>query len=88
MTGPLFYDIMEYIMKKVKNSLRPGYTAGKAILKKVRPRNGTDIFYTYSNWELHEINGEKFIPVVKEMPDSNKNQVVHFMKKDSMEYVK
>jgi hypothetical protein len=77
LTDPLFYVIMVHIMKKVKS-----------ILKKVRPKNGTDIFYTYSNWELHEINGEKFIPVVKEVPDPNKNQVVHFMKKDSMEYVK
>jgi hypothetical protein len=54
----------------------------KSILKKVRARNGTDIYYTYSNWPIEEIDGEKFIPVPK------KNQVVHYMKKDSMEYVK
>jgi len=50
--------------------------------------DGTDIFYTYSNWPIEEIDGEKFIPVVKQMPDPKKNQVVHYMKKDSMEYVK
>jgi hypothetical protein len=70
---------MEYIMKNVKP---------KSVLKKVRAKNGTDIFYTYSHWELHEINGEKFIPVVKQIPDPKKNQVVHYLKKDAMEYVK
>ncbi len=77
MTDPLFYVIMVHIMKKVKS-----------ILKKVRARNGTDIFYTYSNWPIEEIDGEKFIAVVREVPDSKKNQIVHYMKKDSMEYVK
>ena len=77
MTGPLFCVMMVHIMKKVKSSL-----------KKVRARNGTDIFYTYSHWPLEEIDGEKFIPVVREVPDSKKNQVVHYMKKDSMEYLK
>jgi hypothetical protein len=77
LTDPLFYVIMVHIMKKVKS-----------ILKKVRARNGTDIFYTYSNWPIEEIDGEKFIAVVREVPDSKKNQIVHYMKKDSMEYVK
>ena len=60
----------------------------KSILKKVRARNGTDIFYTYSNWPIEEIDGEKFIAVVREVPNSKKNQIVHYMKKDSMEYLK
>lgn len=77
MTTPYFYDTIYYIMKKAK-----------PILKKVRAKNGTDTFYTYSNWPVEEIDGEKFIPVVKQMPDPKKNQVVHYMKKDSMEYVK
>lgn len=79
MTDPLFYVIMVHIMKKVKP---------KSTLKKVRAKNGTDIFYTYSHWPIEEIDGQKFIAVVKQMPDPNKNQVVHYMKKDSMEYVK
>ena len=79
MTDPLFYVIMVHIMKKVKP---------KSTLKKVRAKNGTDIFYTYSHWPIEEIDGQKFIAVVKQMPDPNKNQVVHYMKKDSMENVK
>ncbi len=78
MTDSLFL-CYNYIMKNVKS---------KNILKKVRARNGTEIFYTYSHWPLEEIDGEKFIPVVREVPDSKKNQVVHYMKKDSMEYLK
>ena len=66
-------------MKKVKP---------KSTLKKVRAKNGTDIFYTYSHWPIEEIDGQKFIAVVKQMPDPKKNQVIHYMKKDSMEYVK
>lgn len=79
MTDPLFYVIMVHIMKKVKP---------KSVLKKVRAKNGTDIFYTYSNWPIEEIDGQQFIAVVKQMPDPKKNQVIHYMKKDSMEYVK
>lgn len=60
----------------------------KPILKKVRAINGTDIFYTFSNWPLEEIDGEKYIPVVKQKPDNNVTQVTYYMKKDSMEYVK
>jgi len=72
----------------MKKNLRPGHTGTKAILKKVRARNGTDIFYTYSNWATNEIDGVTFLPVVKEIPDPKKNQVVHYMRKDNMEYVK
>jgi hypothetical protein len=60
----------------------------KVIIKKVRAINGTDIFYTYSNWPIETIDGIEFIPVVKQMPDPKKNQVIHYMKKDIMEYVK
>ena len=78
-----------YIMKK---NLRPGYIAGttgnKAILKKVRSKTNSDIYYTYSNWATNEIEGITFIPVVKEVPDSKKNQVDFYMRKDNVEYVK
>jgi len=60
----------------------------KSILKKVRAINGTDIFYTYSNWPIEIIDGVEFLPVVKELPDPWKTQVIHYMKKDKMEYVK
>ena len=71
----------------------------KPILKKIRARNGTDIFYTFSHWPIEEIDGEKFISFQfllkyfllmnrKQKPDNNVTQVTYYMKKDSMEYVK
>lgn len=72
-----------YIMKN--RTMLPGV---KPILKKVRAKNGTDIFYTYSNWSTTEIDGITFIAVVKELPNNYKNQVIHYMRKDNMEYVK
>lgn len=88
MTTPYYYDRINYIMKTLNKSLRPGYTGGKSILKKVRSKTNSDIYYTYSNWETREIEGVTFIPVVKDVPDSKKNQVVHYMRKDNVEYVK
>jgi hypothetical protein len=78
-------------MKNV-NKTRPGYTAGTtsgkaAILKKVRSKTNSDIYYTYSNWASNEIDGITFIPVVKDVPDG-KNQVIHYMRKDNVECVK
>jgi hypothetical protein len=71
---------------------RPGYiamtTGDKAILKKVRSKTNQDIYYTYSNWTTNEIEGITFIPVVKDLPDPKKNQVVFYMRKDNVEYVK
>jgi hypothetical protein len=58
-------------------------------LLKLRAKNGgTDIFYSYSNWNLHEIDGEEYYPVVKEIPSHSKTQVLHYMKKNNMEVVK
>ena len=48
----------------------------------------SDIYYTYSNWSTNEIDGITFIPVVKDIPDPKKNQVVHYMRKDNMEFIK
>jgi hypothetical protein len=77
-------------MKNVKKT-RPGYiattTGGKAVLKKVRSKTNSDIYYTYSNWATNEIDGITFIPVVKS-PNKDENQVIHYMRKDNMEYVK
>jgi hypothetical protein len=72
----------------MKKNLRPGHTGTKSILKKVRSKTNSDIYYTYSNWATNEIDGITFIPVVKEIPDLKKNQVIHYMRKDNMEYVK
>ena len=76
----------------MKKNKRPGYITGttgdKSILKKVRSKTNQDIYYTYSNWATNEIEGITFIPVVKEAPNPNKNQVVFYMRKDNVEYVK
>jgi hypothetical protein len=76
----------------MKKNLRPGYTntstGDKAIIKKVRSKTNSDIYYTYSTWATNDIDGVTFIPVVKEIPDPKKNQVVHYMRKDNMEFVK
>jgi len=74
-------------MKKVK---RPGYNSNNPTLKKVRAKNGTDVFYTYSNWSTNEIDGVIFIPVVKSNPEvlKGQTQTLHYMRKDSLEYVK
>ena len=58
------------------------------ILQKVRAKNGTDIFYTYSNWPITTIDGEEYLSVVKSEPNNYKNQVIRYIKKDIMEYVK
>ena len=61
----------------------------KPKLLKLRAKNGgTDILYSYTNWTLNIIDGEEYYPVVKEMPDHSKTQVLHYMKKANMEVVK
>ena len=65
----------------MKNSKQP-------ILKKVRYRNGTDIFYTYTNWPIKDIDGVEYLSVVKSMPSHSKTQQLHYVRKDAMEYVK
>ena len=59
----------------------------KPLLKKVRSKTNSDVYYTYSNWETKEIEGVTFIPVVKQMP-SDKTQVTFYMRKDNLEVVK
>ena len=78
MTDPLFCVIMVHIMKKVKSN---------PILQKVRSKTNSDIYYTYSNWKTKDIEDVIFIPVVKEMP-TGEYQVVHYMRKENLEYVK
>ena len=58
-------------------------------LRKVRNRlHHDEIYYTYSHWNLHEIDGIQFIPVVKSLPNPKEDQVIHYMKKDNMEFIK
>lgn len=61
----------------------------KERLLKMRNRfSQTDIYYSYSNWEEKEIDGVRFVPVVKSEPKENVRQNIHFMRKDSLEMVK
>lgn len=74
--NPLFFCYHGYIMKKIN-----------PILKKVRSKTNSDIYYTYSNWETKEIEGVTFIPVVKDLP-SEKLQHTFWMRKDNVEFIK
>lgn len=53
--------------------------------RKVRPRNGTDVFYTSPSWETKEVDGVTFVYVVK---DPNSSDSPKLMRKDSLETVK
>jgi hypothetical protein len=64
-----------------------GTTGGKAVLKKVRSKTNQDIYYTYSNWATNEIEGITFIPVFKDS-ETKSTQVIYYMRKDNVEYVK
>lgn len=56
-------------------------------LRTVRNRlNVSEVYYTYTHWELKEIDGIQFIPVVKFL-DPKRTQTLHYVKKDNMEYV-
>jgi hypothetical protein len=60
----------------------------KSIIKKVRSRLNTDTYYTMSDWDLKDIDGVQFVPVVKQIPERNKKQPVFYMRKDNLETVK
>lgn len=60
----------------------------KSIVKKVRSRLNTDTYYTMSDWDLKDIDGVQFVPVVKQVPERNKKQPVFYMRKDNLEAVK
>jgi hypothetical protein len=61
----------------------------KPKIQKVRNRLHQDeIYYTWSNWEPKEIEGQLFLAVVKYNPSENKLQRTHYIRKDNMEYIK
>ena len=56
--------------------------------RKVRNRlNQSEFFYTYSHWDRKEIEGIKFLAVVKDI-DPKKSQQVYYVREDNMEFVK
>lgn len=58
------------------------------IVKKVRSRMNTDVYYTMSTWDPKDIDGVLFLPVVKQYPEKNIKQPVFYMRKDNLEYLK
>ena len=56
--------------------------------KKYRVKNGTDVYYTFPHWTGKEIEGVEFVAVVKQEPSHNLTQVIHYLRKDSLELVK
>ena len=60
----------------------------KPIIKKVRSRLNTDTYYTMSDWDLKDIDGVQFVPVVKQVPERNKKQPVFYMRRDNLETIK
>lgn len=52
---------------------------------KVRPLNTTDIYYTSPSWEHKEVDGVKFVYVVRNF---SKMEFPKLMRKDSLEYIK
>jgi hypothetical protein len=67
-------------MKNFRKSQKPG------TWKKVRSKTNTDIYFTYTSWDNHEVDGVLFIPAVREM-SADKLQQIKYLRKDSIEYV-
>ena len=63
-------------------------TQKKSILKKVRAKISLEEFYTFSDWPSKEIDGVEFIAVNKRLPAGNDTQVIRWLRKDSVEYIK
>jgi hypothetical protein len=47
-----------------------------------------DLVYTFPKWPTKEIDGVKFISVVRRMPSQDLTQETHFMRLDALEKVK
>jgi len=63
-------------------------TQKKSILKKVRVKISLEEFYTFSDWPSKEIDGVEFIAVNKRLPAGNDTQIIRWLRKDSVEYIK
>lgn len=55
------------------------------VFRKVRPRNGTDVYYTSPSWETKEVDGVVFVYVVK---NKELRETPKLMRKDSLETLK
>lgn len=63
-------------------------TSSKTLYKKVRVRTNHEVYYTVVNLPIKEIDGVMFLPVVKQMPTQQITQAIHYIRKDSLEFVK
>jgi hypothetical protein len=73
----------------MKNIKRPGIDGPpKGPPKKYRVKNGTDIYYSFSHWTGTEIDGVVFLAVCKQYPSQDKTQMLHYVRKDSLELIK
>ena len=55
---------------------------------KLRNRfNVTDVYYSFPHWAPRLIEGVEFTPVVTQ-PPSNMTQIIHYIRKDSLEKIK
>ena len=50
--------------------------------------NVTDVYYSFPHWTTREIDGVEFLAVVKQPPSQNLTQVIHYIRKDSLEKTK
>ena len=56
--------------------------------QKVRVLANGEIYYTFKHWETKEIDGVTFIGVNKFEPSQDRTQVIYYLRKDTLEYVK
>lgn len=55
---------------------------------KVRVKATKEIYYTFKQWPTKEIEGVEFIGVNKFEPSQSRTQVMHYLRKDTLEYLK
>lgn len=49
--------------------------------------NVTDVYYSFPHWNSRNIDGVEFLAVVKNPPD-HMTQLIHYIRKDSLEKIK
>lgn len=63
----------------------------KVLSKPIKMRNKfspSEIYYTFHEWPVKEIDGVAFLAVNKLPPSHGVTQSIHFVRKDSLEKIK
>ena len=55
---------------------------------RVQVKSTKDIYYTFKHWPTNMIDGVEFIGVNKFEPSQNRTQTIHYLRKDTLEYLK